>query len=151
MLRGAMISENFFWTTYRYSQCFLLTSYGQMRQAFRIILCTISRISILGLWKILDLLSNFYIKYAGRCLLRNVQKQTDWPGVLQGQVNRIPIHGISVGCNIRFCRRFAIEWPSEFMVPTCLCPSAQGIKYPTVSTFCAFHLCHFCAQDVFLY
>ena len=38
----------------------------RMRRAFRIILCTISRTSITGLWKILDALSKFDIKYAGR-------------------------------------------------------------------------------------
>ena len=43
-----------------------LTSYGRMRQAFRVILWIISRISIPGLWKILDALSKLDIKYAGR-------------------------------------------------------------------------------------
>ena len=47
---------------------------------------------------------------------------------------RIPILGTFGGCNIRLCRRFVVEWPPEFMVPTRQRISSQMIKCPAVSS-----------------
>lgn len=65
-------------------------------------------------------------------MVRNIQKQIEWPGILREHINGFPISRISEGCNIRLSKGFSVEGPPEWMVTTRWCPAAQGIKCQTV-------------------